>query len=212
MILPARGGWGVAGACLLSVAAARPLAGQAASGSFAATVAGGALGAYSGLFLGLVGSTIPCTQTARAVRCIQISAMSAAATASVSGTLLGSADDDRIRHAIRNTGIGAAAGALTGVALARFTQRVGARDVVALGLVGGAVGAAPRGTGIGLAGGAAVAGLLMAVADLGLPNALAIAAAGIAVGGLAQWILDAHDARSSPGAPAGAVATFRVAL
>jgi hypothetical protein len=183
-----------------------------ASGSTASAVVGGALGAYSGVFLGMVGATIPCSQTTRPVRCLHVSAGVTAVSASVSGAVLGSADEDRIWQASRNAGIGAAVGAIAAVGLSQVSQRVGIGDVGALGLLGGAVGAAPRGAAIGLAVGSGLGLTLMVVTDLRLPDAVGFAAAGVAIGGLAQWILDAHAARSAVGGPTLTLAALRLAL
>lgn len=203
-----------AGACIgiLAAAVAHHGDAQSASGSPTTAVVGGVLGAYSGSLLGFMGSLIPCTQRLRAVRCIQISAGTAATVASVSGVLLGAADEDRIWRVSRNVGIGAGTGALVGVALTRVTQRVGLRDIGALAAVGGAVGAAPRGAGFGLGIGGAVGLALMGVTNLGLPDAIGIAAAGVAVGGLVQWILEASDARSAVDGQALTLVAYRVGL
>lgn len=203
-----------AAACfgMLAAVLAQHAVAQSASGSPAAAVVGGMLGAYSGLLLGFTGSIIPCSQRLEAVRCIQISAGTTAAVASVSGVLLGSADEDRIWRASRDVGIGVGIGALTGLVLGQVTQRVGLRDVGALALFGGAVGAVPRGVGIGLGVGGAFGLVLVGMTDLGWPDAIGMAAAGMALGGLAQWILDAHDARSAADGPAFTLLSYRLAF
>lgn len=199
--------------CAAVLVAASACSGVAqASGSTASAVVGGAFGAYSGVFLGMVGATIPCSQATRPVRCLHVSAGVAAVTASVSGAVLGSADKDRIWHASRNAGIGAAVGAVAAVGLSQVSQRVGLSDVGALGLLGGAIGAAPRGAAIGLAVGGGLGLTLMVVTDLGIPDAVGLAAAGVAVGGLAQWILDARAARSDASGPTLTLLALRLAL
>ncbi len=191
----ARSWWLIATVTMLGVAPAR--SGAAQSGSTVAAGLGGAFGAYSGAVLGMLGGTIPCSQTFLAVTCIQITAAAGAAVGAVSGALIGAADDDRIGHGAVNAVVGAGAGVMVGAGLSRFTQRVGVRDIVAVAIAGGAIGAVPKGAGIGFGIGSAVGLLFMGVADVALPNAIAIAAIGIAAGGLTQWVLDAHSAQNS---------------
>lgn len=174
--------------------------GQTNGGSTQTAVAGGALGLASGATLGLTGSLVPCTQTYAGATCVRWATAVGGAIGLASGMAIGAADSDRIERAGTTAGIGAAVGVAAGLAASRFAQRFGWADVATIGLLGGAVGAMPRGAGIGvLVGGAAGVVLWQFIPGVHLPDAVGFAVAGLALGSLTQWVWSAADARREPG-------------
>jgi hypothetical protein len=170
------------------------------SGSATAAVAGGALGLASGATLGLTGSLVPCTQTYAGASCVRWSTAVGGVIGVASGVLIGAADSDRIERAATTAGIGAVAGIAAGFAASRFVQRFGWADVATIGLLGGAVGAMPRGAGIGvLVGGTAGVVLWQTIPGVHLPDAVGFAVAGLALGSLTQWVWSAAETRREPG-------------
>ena len=73
-------------------------------------------------------------------------------------------------------------------------------DVGAAAAVGAALGASPVGAGIGFGVGLTVGSVLwLAMPGRGLPEAAALSLAGLAIGGLFDWVLGAATASSSSG-------------
>jgi hypothetical protein len=167
-----------------------------------AAAAGGALGLYSGATLATIGSIVPCTQTYAGPTCVRWSAVGGGAVGMTGGLLLGSADRERVGDKALSAGIGFAAGVLAGLAVRSAAQRVGWADVATLGLVGGAIGSAPRGSAVGLGAGAVIGSLLyLALDGVEEPDALGIALAGLALGGLTEWLVEGIDAQSATSPP-----------
>ncbi len=172
--------------------------GQEADGTPLAAVAGAALGLGSGAILGTVGSMIPCTQTYIGAACVRWSAAVSGMVGLASGALIGAADQERIGDAATSAGIGVLVGVAAGLAITSVAQRIGWRDVATVGLMGGAIGAAPEGAAIGLGVGTVVGVVLwQAVPDFAFPDALGVAAAGLALGALGDWVWSAIDAQSN---------------
>jgi hypothetical protein len=116
--------------------------------------------------------------------------------------VIGSADQEMGQRHLRNAGIGAFIGAGTGLVLQELVRQYGWLDAGAGALIGGAIGAAPKGAGIGAGIGAAVGVSLWALFPRFEPgDAVALTLLGVAVGGLTQWITDAARAGSSPSDP-----------
>lgn len=171
--------------------------GQETKSSPAVAVAGGALGLYSGAMLGTVGSIVPCSQTYSGARCVRWSAAVSGTIGLAGGLLVGAADQDRIATAGKSAGIGFLVGSAVGLGLKPFAQRFGWQDVAAVGLLGGAIGASPKGAGIGLGVGAAVAAVLsLSLSDFTFPDVLGTALAGLTIGSLSGWVVDGIDAHT----------------
>ena len=171
---------------------------QDPSGSTLSALAGGALGASSGTLLGTMGSIPPCLQTFAGVRCVRWGVGIGAAVGLTSGLLIGAADSDRVGQSATSAAIGFGVGIVAGLALTPVAQRFGWQDVVAMGLMGGAVGAAPVGAAIG-AGAGAVAGavLLGTVNGFTMPDAVAASVVGMSLGALTEWVVAAIDAQAN---------------
>lgn len=175
-----------------------PILAQESDGSTAAAVAGGALGLASGAALGAVGSMIPCSQTRAGPACVRWSAIGGGTVGMTGGILLGAGDSDGLGDAALGAGIGFAVGALGGMLIRTKAERFGWQDVAAVGLFGGAIGSAPRGSAIGLLGGSAVGFLAWAIwDDFKGPDLFGTALAGLAIGGLAEWLVRGLDAESA---------------
>ena len=75
-----------------------------------------------------------------------------------------------------------------------LAQRVGWEDVFAVGLMGGAIAATPRGSAIGAAVGTGVGVVLWrSVNWFNLPDAVGAGLAGMALGAMTEWLLTAVD-------------------
>jgi len=165
------------------------------SGSAAAAVAGGALGLASGASLAFVGSLVPCTQTRPGPTCVRWSAIGGGALGLTGGALLGAADSEQLEDVAVGAGIGFLAGAAAGLVLKSAAERFGWLDVAAVGLFGGAVGAAPVGSAVGLLGGSALGLAAWSLWDsFETPDLIGAAAAGLAIGGIAEWLARGIDA------------------
>jgi hypothetical protein len=176
--------------------------GQDSTGSTGAAIAGGALGIASGVVLGTVGSIPPCWQTTAGVRCVRWSAGLGAAVGAVSGAVIGAHDTERVEQAATSAAIGFGAGAVVGLALVPIAQRFGWQDVLAMGLVGGAIGAAPLGSAVGFASGALVgAALTQTVSGFTVPDAVGLGLVGMSVGALTQWVMAAVESADDDGGP-----------
>ena len=187
----------LAGALLHSVCAPAESVAQESGGSTAAAIAGGALGLASGATLGAVGSIIPCSQTGPGPTCVRWSAIGGGAIGVTGGALLGAGDSDRLAGAAVGAGIGFVVGAIGGMLLKSKAERFGWQDVAAVGLFGGAIGSAPIGSAIGMLSGTAVGLAAWALLDdFKGPDLLGAAVAGLAIGGIAEWLVRGIDAQS----------------
>ncbi len=181
----------------LVFAAPRAAPAQESDGSAGAAAAGGALGLYAGATLANVGSIIPCTQTYAGPTCVRWSSVTGGALGLAGGLALGAADSERVEDTAVRAGIGFLAGSAAGLVVKSAAQRVGWADVATLGLIGGAIGSAPRGAAIGLAAGGAVGLILYGTVDgFELPDLLGAALAGLAIGGITQWVAEGIDAQT----------------
>jgi len=212
-----KGDPGVIGRWFLLVAVAVGALPDAATGQENSSawrgVVGGALGAYSGALLGTIGSVTPCTETYAGPTCVRWSAIAGGAIGLGSGAIIGAnSSEDLEKHAI-GAGVGFVIGAGAGAVLKPIVQRFSWQDVAAMGLVGGAVGAAPVGSAIGFAAGGLTGFVLWKAVDgVELPNAVAIALGGLAIGGLTEWVVGAADSWSTGGPSVQLVVPFSVSF
>lgn len=177
------------------------------SGSTAAAVAGGALGLASGATLAFVGSLVPCAQTRPGPACTRWSAIAGGGLGLTGGAMLGAGDSDRLGDVAVGSGIGFLVGAVGGLVLKSPAERFGWADVATVGLYGAAIGAAPLGSALGFAGGAAVGFVARELWDsFDSPDWIGAAVGGMALGGIAEWLIRGIGARDSEGA------RFRVVL
>ena len=96
--------------------------------------------------------------------------------------------DDRLKGA----GVGAAVGAAVGWGLKQFMRQYEWSDVATASVLGFAVGASAKGSAIGFAAGSAAGFLLWQLhPSVGPGGAVAWALAGVAVGGLGDWVAGA---------------------
>jgi hypothetical protein len=185
----------------LTVLAARPSVAQERDGSPFAAGGTAVLAAYSGAVLGLLGGVTPCAQVTAPATCSRVWVMSGGAVAGVSGLFVGSGDSEAAGRIGTSAAIGFGIGAATGAVLKPLVHHFGWPDVLALGLVGGAIGAAPRGAGLGLGAGVVVGSAAWAlIPGVAFDDAVAISLMGLAVGGLSEWVIRAADARTGPSA------------
>jgi hypothetical protein len=185
---------GVGAAC----GAPRPICSQESNGSAAAAVAGGALGMVSGATLATFGSVIPCSQTLPGPTCVRWSAIAGGAIGLSGGVLLGGADSERLGDAALGAGIGFAVGSVAGLLLKSQAQRIGWGDVGTVGLLGASVGSAPLGAAFGLATGGVIGVILwLSVDGYEEPDLVGAAAAGLALGGISEWIVRGIDAQTA---------------
>ncbi|MDX1393128.1 MAG: hypothetical protein R3195_02010 [Gemmatimonadota bacterium] len=125
---------------------------------------------------------------------------SGAALGLAAGATVGQRGTDALDPVAGGAAIGLLAGAVVGLGLRATLDRSSWLDVLALSLVGGAIGAAPAGSAVGFAAAGAV-GLILwrAVPDFTLPDALGAGLVGLAVGAMLQWFDRARgDALESP--------------
>jgi hypothetical protein len=170
---------------------------QDTAGSPWAAIGGGALGAYSGAMLGTLGSIAPCSQTYSGVRCVRRTAIIGGSVGLMSGIMIGAGDSDWVAESATSAAIGFGIGAAAGLALKPIAQRVGWEDVFAVGLIGGAIGATPRGSAVGAALGTGVGIVLWrSVNGFNLPDAVGAGLAGMALGAMTEWLLTAVDLRA----------------
>ncbi len=176
---------------------AAPARGQT-SGSTAAALAGAALGLYSGALLAMFGSIIPCTETPSGAPCVRLGAAFGGTVGLVGGALTGAGDSERLQNTAISTAIGFGVGGIAGLALKPVAQRVAWRDVATMAVWGGAIGAQPMGSLIGFGVGGLVGFVFwQAVPGFNFPEALATAAAGVAIGGLVGWMEDGISAQTA---------------
>lgn len=165
-----------------------PVGAQSFQGTTLSTVGGAALGMYSGAMTSLVGSLFPCNRTLSGGRCSASGASVGAALGMAMGGLIGAQNQDEIVSRLEGSGYGALVGAAIGLGLRRAVRQYQWGDVVAMAMYGGAVGAAPRGSFIGVGVGAAAGGVVwLLFDDAGLPDFLLFALAGSAIGTLYDW-------------------------
>ncbi len=182
--------WGtLVGAAVLAPYGALSQNGQ---GSTCAALGGAALGAVSGSMLALSGGLGACNRTLYPTRCSRITTATGAVIGLVTGAVIGwenrSALDDRVENAAYGTLVGAAGGVVMKLGL----QHYGWPDVAAVSAVGLAVGASIEGAGIGLAVGTVTGLALWGLhPSVGPGGAVAWGLAGMAVGGLADWVAGA---------------------
>jgi hypothetical protein len=168
---------------------------QADDGTAARTIGGAALGGASGAVLGLLGSLEICTRTLLGSRCPASATAVGGSFGVVAGGLLGHRSETALHDRLENAGYGAAIGAVLGVGLRAAVRQLQWGDAAAFAVVGGAIGAAPRGTLIGVAVGAAGGGALGVIRNRPvLPDAFMLMLVGGAIGGLADWAQGATDA------------------
>jgi hypothetical protein len=184
-------------AIVLAGAVASVSRAQDTNGSTLSAFAGGALGLTSGALLGTMGSIPPCWQMAAGVHCVRWSVGMGATVGLASGVLIGAADGDRIAQSATSAAIGFGVGVAAGLALVPIAQRFGWQDVLATGLMGGAIGAAPLGAVIGLGCGTVVGATLWGTVNgVTLPDAVGIGLVGMSLGALTEWVVTAIDAQS----------------
>ena len=150
------------------------------------------MGAVSGSMLALSGGLGGCNRTLYPSRCSRITAATGAVIGLAAGAVIGWENraglDDRLENAAYGTLLGAAGG----IALKLGVQHYGWPDVAAASTVGLAIGASVKGASIGLAAGAATGLLLWRFhPSVGPGGAAAWGLAGMAVGGLTDWVADA---------------------
>jgi hypothetical protein len=112
------------------------------------------------------------------------------------GGLIGAQNTDALRIRTENAGIGVLVGAVVGVGLRRAVRQYGWADVGAAAVVGGAFGAAPRGSLIGLGAGTVTgAAAWWLLPDSGIPDFVMLSLVGAAVGGMVDWAQGASSAK-----------------
>jgi hypothetical protein len=201
----------LAALCVLATSAPDELCGQAYEGDSWTTVGGAALGLYSGGMLGLVGTMMPCNRTIQGGRCTASGVGTGAAMGLVMGGLIGAQNTDALRVRAENAGIGALVGAAVGVGLRRAVRQYGWADVGAAAVVGGAFGAAPRGSLIGFgAGTVAGAAAWWLLPDSGIADFVMLSLAGAAVGGMVEWAQGAASAKRDRPPPSFSVLSIHV--
>ncbi len=175
----------------LMMSAPRGALGQNDEGSTGRAFGGAALGAASGSVLALTGGLVACNRTLRPTRCSRITTAAGAAIGLTAGAAIGWNDsglDDRLE----NAAWGAAAGAVVGLGLKQFIRQYGWSDVASASVMGLAVGASAKGSALGFAVGGATGFLLWQLhPSVGPGGAVGWALAGMAVGGLGDWVVDA---------------------
>jgi len=186
---------------------------QNVGGTDGATVAGAALGLYSGATLGSLASLIPCNQTLAGVRCVRGVAALGGGIGLASGIALGSADQDAVWDAYRRAGFGLVAGSVAVLALKPFVDRWSWADVGAGAVIGSSIAAGGSGAWIGLVLGMGVGvGLWQVIPSFDLPEAISVGLAGMAIGGFTSWIIRAADAGGDTAAADLPVLTFNLGV
>lgn len=160
------------------------------------TIGGAALGLYSGAVLGTVGGVMPCGYALNPSSCSTKFAFSGAVVAGAAGAHIGNVDRSGLESLAKTALIGTGVGLVVGAAIKPLMkQHYGIKDVVAVGLIGGAVGASPEGSAIGFGIGLAAGSLLwIGVDGATAQDALQTALLGLAVGGVSGWAAKAFEA------------------
>jgi hypothetical protein len=170
---------------------------QSGDGSTGAALGGAALGAVSGSILALSGGLGGCNRTLYPSRCSRITTITGAVVGLAAGAVLGWENSSALDDRLKTAGYGTILGAAGGIALKYGLQHYGWPDVAAASAVGFAVGASPKGASIGFGVGALTGLLLWRLhPSVGPGGAAAWGLGGMAVGGLADWVIDA--ARGAP--------------
>ena len=125
-----------------------------------ATVAGAMLGLYAGAMVGSLGTILPCTQTLLGARCVRAGTALSATIGLTSGILVGTGGGDKVAGQAVSGAVGLAAGVVVGVVGRSFLQRFRWKDVLAVGLVGGAISTQPKEALIGAAAGTTLGDVL----------------------------------------------------
>ena len=173
--------------------------GQNDDGSTVGAVGGAALGAASGSVLALMGGLVGCNRTLRPTRCSRITTAAGAAIGLTAGAAIGWRNDPVLDDRLQSAALGAAVGAAVGWGLKKFIRQYEWSDVAAASVLGLAIGASAKGSGLGFAAGGAVGFLLWHLhPSVGPGGAVAWALAGMAVGGLGDWVADAVQGDSEP--------------
>ena len=194
---------------LMTWAPGRALA-QNDEGSAGRAIGGAALGAASGSMLALTGGLVGCNRTLRPSRCSRITTVAGAAIGLTAGAAIGWRNDSGLDDRLESAAWGAAVGALVGLGLKKFIRQYEWIDVAAASVLGLAVGASAQGSGFGFAVGGATGLLLWRFhPTVGPGGAVAWALGGMAVGGLADWVVDA--VRGGGSEPGGMPLSFSVA-
>ena len=163
---------------------------------------GALLGASSGTVFGLIGGAAVCNRTLLGSVCPRMAAGLGGAIGGVSGAVLGDRNAGLVDDRLGGAGYGALTGGLIGLGLSRFIRQYGWADVGAFAVVGGAVGASPSGAGLGFGIGAILGTVgLLAIPEMKIGDAIGLSVAGLAVGGLAGWVVGASDAEREKGHP-----------
>ncbi|MBT8488414.1 MAG: hypothetical protein KJO65_06310 [Gemmatimonadetes bacterium] len=172
-------------------------AAQTYEGDTWTTVAGASLGLYSGSVMGVLGTMMPCNRTLAGDRCVASGVGTGAAMGMVMGGLIGAQNTNALDIRAENAGIGLVAGAVVGVGLRWAVRQYGWTDVGTAALVGGAIGAAPVGSAMGVGAGVAVGALAWwLVPDATIADLAMISLLGLAVGGMVDWADGAASAKS----------------
>jgi di/tricarboxylate transporter len=142
--------------------------------------------------LALTGGLGACNRTLYPSRCSRITTIAGAVIGVTAGAFIGWNDRSGLDDRLENAAWGTLVGAAGGVVLKLGLQHYGWPDVAAASAVGLAVGASIEGAGIGLAVGTVTGLLLWQLSpSVGPGGAVAWGLAGMAVGGLADWVAGA---------------------
>lgn len=178
------------GVALVLLAGVPELSAQGKDGSTGAALGGAVLGAYSGTVLGLLGAFGPCNRTLAGTRCPRVAVAIGGTLGLAAGARMGSEDTDAFYGRLRGAGYGALIGGVVGYGLSRGVRQYGWPDVGMFLAVGAGIGASPAGAGLGFGAGAIVGTLSwMIFPEIKLGDAAAISLVGLAVGGLAGWVV-----------------------
>lgn len=186
-------------ALLLTLTAAGPqrAAAQKYEGGTWTTLGGASLGLVSGSVMGVLGTMMPCNRTLTGDRCVASGVGTGAAMGMVMGGLIGAQNTNALDIRVENAGIGVLAGAVVGVGLRSAVRQYGWTDVGTAALVGGAIGAAPVGSAIGVGAGAATGALAWwLIPDANAADMVMLSLLGLAVGGMVDWAEGAASAKS----------------
>ena len=126
------------------------------------------------------------------------------------GPPLGGRNDSGLNDRLESAAIGVGVGAVAGLGLRKFVRQYEWSDVASASVLGGAIGASAKGSGLGFVAGSAVGLLLWQLhPSVGPGGAVAWALAGLAIGGLGDWVVDAVQGGTGSGAMP---VSFRVPL
>lgn len=183
-------------AVVVGVVVPTSVASQSDPGTTASTLGGAALGGFSGATLGLLGSLEACNRTLLGGRCAAGATAVGGAFGLVAGGVLGDRSDEAVGRRLESTAFGAAIGLAVGVGMRSVVRQYQWADAAAFGVVGAAIGGAPRGIFTGAGAGLVVGALTGFVRRRPiLPDAVMLMLVGGAVGGLVDWADGAVDAR-----------------